>query len=61
VHPETRTVIGTAPFLSLGDLRIQAEIRERVPPSGSAWVEIVDDVARPVSSSQLRKSPDAPC
>jgi len=53
VDPGTRTVIGTAPFLSLGDLRVRAEIRERVPPNGSAWVEVVDDVARPVSSSQL--------
>jgi hypothetical protein len=53
VDPKTRTVIGAAPFLSLGDLRVQAEIRERVPPSGSTWVEVVDDVARPVSSSQL--------
>jgi hypothetical protein len=52
VDPKNRTVIGTAPFVSLGDLRVRAEIRERVPP-GSAWVEVVDDVTRPVSSSQL--------
>ena len=51
MDPENRSVIGTAPFLSLGDLRVRAEIRERAP--GNAWVEVVDDVARPVSSSQL--------
>jgi len=52
VDPGNRTVIGTAPFVSLGDLRVQAEIRERTPLS-STWVEVVEDVARPVSSSQL--------
>jgi len=52
VDPRNRSVINTAPFVSLGDRRVRAGIRERVPP-GSAWVEVVDDVTRPVSSSQL--------
>ena len=52
VDPGHRTVIGSAPFASLGDGRVRAEIRERVP-LGNAWVEVVDDVTRPVSSSQL--------
>jgi hypothetical protein len=52
VDAENRTVIGTAPFVSLGDSRARAEIREPVPP-GHARVEVVDDVTRPVSSSQL--------
>jgi hypothetical protein len=52
VDPAGRRVIGATPFRSLGDLRVRAEIRERMLP-GSAWVEIVDDEARPVSSSKL--------
>ena len=52
VEPESRSVVGSAPFRSLGDLRVQAKIPGRVPP-GSAWVEVVDDETRPVSSAQL--------
>ena len=52
VNPESRSVIGAAPFRSLGGLRVRAEIQEWVPP-GRAWVEVVDDATRPVSSSQL--------
>jgi hypothetical protein len=54
VDPGNRTVIATAPFVSLGNTWVQAGIRERVPPGGSAWVEVVDDVNRPVLSRQLR-------
>jgi len=32
-------------------VRVRAEIRGRVPP-GRAWVEVVDDETRPVSSGQ---------
>jgi hypothetical protein len=53
VDPESRTVIAAAPFRSAGDLQVKAEIRGKVPASG-AWVEIVDDEARPVSSGQGR-------
>lgn len=52
VDPERRRVIAAAPFRSLEGLRVRAEIRQPVPP-GSAWVEIVDDESRPVSSGQL--------
>jgi hypothetical protein len=52
VDLESRSVIGTAPFRSLGGLRVRAEIKGRVPP-GSAWVEIVDDETRPPASAQL--------
>jgi hypothetical protein len=52
VDPERRSVIAAAPFRSLEGLRVRAEIKQRVPP-GSAWVEIVDDESRPVSSGQL--------
>jgi hypothetical protein len=55
VDPGQRKVIGAAPFVSLGDTWVQAGIRKRVPP-GSAWMEVVEDVARPVSSSQLHHS-----
>jgi hypothetical protein len=55
VDPGNRAVIGTAPFVSLGNRWVQAGIRERVPPGGNAWVEVVDDVTRPVSSSQLHR------
>ncbi len=52
VDLESRSVVGAAPFRSLGGLRVRAEILGRVPPGG-AWVEIVDDETRPVSSAQL--------
>lgn len=52
VDPASRSVLAAAPFHSLPGLRVRAEIRELVPP-GSAWVEIVDDGARPVSGSRL--------
>jgi hypothetical protein len=56
VDLESRSVIGVAPFRSLGGLRVRAEIQDRVLP-GSAWVEIVDDETRPVSSAQLHHNP----
>jgi hypothetical protein len=52
VDPASRSVIGAAPFHKRRGLQVWAEIRERVPES-SAWVEVVDDATRPVSSSQL--------
>lgn len=52
VDLESRSVIGAAPFRSLGGLRVRADIQGRVPP-GSAWVEIVDDETRPVPSARL--------
>lgn len=52
VDPDSRTVIGAAPFRSVGDVRVQAEIPGRVRPGG-AWVEVVGDETRPVSSGQL--------
>jgi hypothetical protein len=56
VDPGNRNVIATAPFVSLGGSLAQAKIRAPVPPGGSACVEVVDDVARPVAGSQLRCS-----
>lgn len=53
VDPGNREVIASARFESLEDSRVRAEIRERVPPGGSTWVEVVDDISRPVSSSHL--------
>lgn len=55
VDLESRIVIGAAPFRSLKGLRVRAEIQGGVP-LGSAWVEIVDDETRPVSSAQLHHS-----
>jgi hypothetical protein len=55
VDPGNRRVVGTAPFRRQGDYRVQAEIREPVPP-GDAWVEVVDDETRPVLSGRLRHS-----
>lgn len=52
VDPASRSVIAAAPFRSLGNLRVRAEIRAGVPLD-SAWVEIADDETRPVSSSKL--------
>lgn len=52
VDPANRSVLGAAPFLCLGDGRARAEIRMPIPP-GDAWVEVVDDATRPVSSGQL--------
>jgi len=51
VDPANRSVLGAAPFLSLGDGRARATIK--VPVPASAWVEVVDDSTRPVSSGQL--------
>ena len=56
VDAGNRKVIATAPFVSRGDSQVRAEIRGRVPSGGSAWVEVVGDVARPVLGSQFRHS-----
>jgi hypothetical protein len=53
VDPASRSVLATASFRELGDSRVRAEIRKRRPPH-EAWVEIVDDVNRPVLSAKLR-------
>ena len=53
VDPASRSVLATASFRDLGDSRVRAEIRKRQPPH-EAWVEIVDDVDRPVLSAKLR-------
>ena len=52
VDPVDRRVLGVASFRDLGDSRVRAEIRRR-RPAQEAWVEIVDDAARPVFSSKL--------
>ena len=52
VDPASRDVIGAAPFHRRRGLQVWAEIRGGVP-EGNAWVEVVDDATRPVSSSQL--------
>lgn len=54
VDPASRSVLATASFRDLGDSRVRAEIRKRRPPH-EAWVEIVDDVNRPVLSAKLRR------
>ncbi len=54
VDPENRKVIAAAPFQSLGGTWVQARIPGWIPPDGSAWVEVVDDANRPVSSRKLR-------
>jgi hypothetical protein len=56
VDPGNRNVVATATFVGLGGSLVQAKIRAPVPSGGSAWVEVVDDVARPVAGSQLRHS-----
>jgi hypothetical protein len=55
VDSGSRSVIGSAPFRYLGGSRVRAEIQQPVPP-GDAWVEVVDDQARPVHGGQLRHS-----
>ena len=52
VDPVDRRVLGVASFHELGDSLVRAEIRKR-RPSREAWVEIVGDAGRPVSSSKL--------
>jgi hypothetical protein len=52
VDPVDRRVLGVASFRDLGDSRVRAEIRRR-RPAQEAWVEIVDDAARPVFSGKL--------
>jgi hypothetical protein len=53
VNPGNREVIATAPFESLDDSRVRAEIRKRVAPGESTWVEVVGNATRPVYSRQL--------
>lgn len=52
VDSGSRSVIGSAPFHYLGGFRVRAEIQQPVPP-GDAWVEVIDDQARPAHSGQL--------
>ena len=55
VDPANRCVVGAASFRDLGNFRVQAEIKEPVPP-GDGWVEVIDHETRPVSSGQLHYS-----
>ena len=53
VDPASRSDLAVASFRDLGDSRVRAEIRKRLPQH-EAWVEIVGDASRPVISAKLR-------